>query len=121
MAQLAGADFCIRPDDYVTEFLEQNSDLFDGLVLGFVIYYISGCSITAPGTEALFIIAAQISVVAKSSFIGLVWLLRKQPQQQRLMRASEKQVDYRTKPVRWLQSSLRAIVQVRLHFLGFID
>jgi len=67
VAQLAGADFCIRPDDYVTEFLEQNSDLFDGLVLGFVIYYISGCSIAAPGTEALFIIAAQISVVAESS------------------------------------------------------
>lgn len=67
IATLAGADFCISPDEYVAQFMKKFSDLFDGLLLGFVIYYISGCTITAPGTEALFNIATQITVVAESS------------------------------------------------------
>jgi len=67
VVQLGGADFCMSPDKYVAQFLKNNRDMFDGLVLGFVIYYVSGCTITAPGTEALFKIASQISVVAEIS------------------------------------------------------
>ena len=41
VASLAGADFCVQPDEYVQAILNRNKDMFDGVIFGFIIYYIS--------------------------------------------------------------------------------
>jgi enamine deaminase RidA (YjgF/YER057c/UK114 family) len=65
--QLGGADFCVDPDMYVAQFLKNNMHMFEGPVLGILLYYISGCTTIAPGVEALTDIAAQIKEIAISS------------------------------------------------------
>ena len=40
-ASLAGADFCIDPDAYVQTFLNNNSEEFDSIMFGFIMYYVS--------------------------------------------------------------------------------
>ena len=41
VASLAGADFCVQPDEYMQAVLNRNQDKFDGVIFGFIIYYIS--------------------------------------------------------------------------------
>jgi len=50
---LGGADFCVAPDSHVQAILNQNADKFDGLIFGFVLYYVSGCSVKPPGAVAI--------------------------------------------------------------------
>jgi hypothetical protein len=38
---LAGADFCVSPDEYVETVLNQNEGMFDSIIFGFLIYYVS--------------------------------------------------------------------------------
>lgn len=40
-AGLAGADFCIDPDAQVQTFLNNHSEAFDGIMFGFIMYYVS--------------------------------------------------------------------------------
>jgi len=40
-AGLAGADFCVTPDKYVEDFLYAHEDMFDGMLFGFLIYYVT--------------------------------------------------------------------------------
>ena len=42
-AGLAGADFCVTPDKYVEDFLYAHEDMFDGILFGFMIYYVTVC------------------------------------------------------------------------------
>ncbi len=42
-AGLAGADFCVTPDRYVEDFLNAHKDMFDGILFGFIIYYVTVC------------------------------------------------------------------------------
>lgn len=48
---VGGADFCISPDAHVQTLLNRNEDQFDGILFGFIIFYVSGCSIAPPGTS----------------------------------------------------------------------
>jgi len=47
-ASLAGSDFCYDPDQYVQTLLDQRSSGFEGIIVGFVVFYISGCTIKPP-------------------------------------------------------------------------
>jgi len=38
---VSGADFCISPDKHVQALLNRNEDQFDGIIFGFVIFYVS--------------------------------------------------------------------------------
>lgn len=38
---LAGADFCVSPDQYVQAILDKDADMFDGIIFGFVVFYVS--------------------------------------------------------------------------------
>jgi hypothetical protein len=40
-AGIAGADFCVTPDKYVEDFLYAHEDKFDGMLFGFLIYYVT--------------------------------------------------------------------------------
>lgn len=50
-ASLAGSDFCYAPDQYVESLMDQRSSGFTGILFGFVLFYISGCSIPPPGAD----------------------------------------------------------------------
>lgn len=63
VASLAGADFCISPDQYVQSLLNRNADEFDGIIFGFVLYYISGCTITPAGDADMVAIMQQARLV----------------------------------------------------------
>lgn len=41
VASLAGADFCFSPDKYVEDVLNSMEDQFDGIIFGFIVYYVS--------------------------------------------------------------------------------
>jgi len=60
---LSGADFCVSPDQHVQAFLNANADKFDGILYGFVIYYVSGCRIEPPGAQDIIQIATQVQLV----------------------------------------------------------
>ena len=42
-AGLAGSDFCVKPDKYVEDFLYAHKDMFDGMLFGFLVYYVTVC------------------------------------------------------------------------------
>ena len=42
-AGLAGSDFCVDPDKYVEDFLYAHEDMFDGMLFGFLVYYVTVC------------------------------------------------------------------------------
>ncbi|KAL9178595.1 hypothetical protein ACHAXT_001933 [Thalassiosira profunda] len=63
VASLAGADFCVDPDGYVQAFFDANGDQFDGLIFGFIIYYVSGCTILPPGEAEIVAFANQLKTV----------------------------------------------------------
>ena len=42
-AGLAGADFCVTPDQYVEDFMYAHEDKFDGILFGFIIFYVTVC------------------------------------------------------------------------------
>lgn len=48
---VGGADFCISPDAHVQTLLNRNEDQFDGILFGFIIFYVSDskCSFRLPG------------------------------------------------------------------------
>ena len=50
---LAGADFCIDPDGYVQILLDQSEDMFEGLIFGFIVYYVSGCTVEPAGVAEI--------------------------------------------------------------------
>lgn len=56
---LAGSDFCVSPDQNVQTFLDSNEDMFDGIIFGFIVYYVSGCTIEPAGAEDIVAIASQ--------------------------------------------------------------
>jgi len=62
---LAGADFCITPDLNVQGLLNRNSDQFDGLIFGFVIFYVSGCAVQPAGADEIVKVADQVITVAR--------------------------------------------------------
>jgi len=53
VGSIAGADFCIRPDDFVKEILKKYQNEFGSIIFGFLIYYISGCTVAPTGQEAI--------------------------------------------------------------------
>mmetsp|Transcript_10148 Transcript_10148/g.21980 ORF Transcript_10148/g.21980 Transcript_10148/m.21980 type:complete len:571 (+) Transcript_10148:153-1865(+) len=48
---LAGADFCVSPDQHVENLLTRNEDMFDGVIFGFVTYYVTGCKVAPQGAQ----------------------------------------------------------------------
>ena len=40
-AGLAGSDFCVDPDQYVEKFLYAHEEMFDGMLFGFLVYYVT--------------------------------------------------------------------------------
>ena len=51
-ASLAGSDFCYNPDEVVQAYLNSKESGFDGIIFGFIIFYIS--------VSALLFCAAEI-------------------------------------------------------------
>mmetsp|Transcript_27906 Transcript_27906/g.48248 ORF Transcript_27906/g.48248 Transcript_27906/m.48248 type:complete len:202 (-) Transcript_27906:86-691(-) len=43
--------------------LTRNEDMFDGIIFGFILFYVSGCTIKPQGAEDMIEIAAQVKVV----------------------------------------------------------
>ncbi|KAL7551454.1 hypothetical protein ACHAWF_014641 [Thalassiosira exigua] len=60
---LAGADFCVSPDQHVKALLDKNEDLFEGIIFGFIIFYVSGCTIPPPGQEEIAELIGQMRLV----------------------------------------------------------
>eukprot|EP00581_Thalassiosira_minuscula_P014757 CAMPEP_0183720662 /NCGR_PEP_ID=MMETSP0737-20130205/13202_1 /TAXON_ID=385413 /ORGANISM="Thalassiosira miniscula, Strain CCMP1093" /LENGTH=593 /DNA_ID=CAMNT_0025950555 /DNA_START=49 /DNA_END=1830 /DNA_ORIENTATION=- len=60
---LAGADFCVDPDHHVETLLHKNAEMFDSIIFGFMIYYISGCQIMPPGKDDIIEVMEQVKVV----------------------------------------------------------
>ena len=67
VASLAGADFCFSPDEYVQTILTQNEDTFDGIIFGFITYYVSGCKVEPLGVQDLEDLAAHAQTVNRSA------------------------------------------------------
>lgn len=63
VSSLAGADFCIEPDRHVQTLLNKNDDQFDGIIFGFIIFYVSGCQIIPSGFEDMVEISNQLKTV----------------------------------------------------------
>lgn len=78
IASLAGADFCISPDKHVQAILNNEAANFDGIIFGFIIFYVSGCTIIPAGEEDIIAIANQLKLVTTHAH-GLVSLLGELP------------------------------------------
>ncbi|KAL7531419.1 hypothetical protein ACHAXR_004030 [Thalassiosira sp. AJA248-18] len=63
VVSMGGADFCFSPDQHVQALLNKNSGDFDGLIFGFIIYYVSGCTILPRGEEEIVAILSQLKLV----------------------------------------------------------
>jgi len=63
IASLAGSDFCVNPDKNTQAILGQDEDEFQGIFFGFVIFYVSGCTIQPAGEEEIIALASQARVV----------------------------------------------------------
>lgn len=47
-AGLAGSDFCVDPDQYVEKFLYAHEEMFDGMLFGFLVYYVTVSRLDSP-------------------------------------------------------------------------
>ena len=47
-AGLAGSDFCVDPDQYVEKFLYAHEEMFDGMLFGFLVYYVTVSRLDLP-------------------------------------------------------------------------
>jgi len=70
---LAGADFCVDPDGYVQVLLEQSEDMFEGLIFGFIVYYVSGCQVEPAGVAEIRELSDVAQTVVESAH-GLFYL-----------------------------------------------
>mmetsp|Transcript_11098 Transcript_11098/g.23091 ORF Transcript_11098/g.23091 Transcript_11098/m.23091 type:complete len:480 (+) Transcript_11098:181-1620(+) len=67
VASLAGADFCVQPDQFVQLVLDKNADKFNGIIFGFIIYYVSGCTMLPAGEDEIRGITTQIRIALNTA------------------------------------------------------
>jgi len=56
------ASSSVDPDGYVQILLDQSEDMFEGLIFGFIVYYVSGCTVEPAGVAEI----RELSDVAKT-------------------------------------------------------
>lgn len=64
---LSGSDFCVAPDDVIIALLVDYKHLFSSALFGFIIYYVSGCSVVPPAEEKIAAFSKELYLVADSA------------------------------------------------------
>jgi hypothetical protein len=64
---IAGADFCITPDVYVTALLNKNKDKFDSAIFAFIIFYVSGCTVRPLAEDQVMEVLSQVAAIVNTT------------------------------------------------------